>query len=167
MITFVTGGQRSGKSRHAQKLAEDFSASPVYLATARKWDAEFEARIQRHKADRGKNWKTVELERFTSDIDFSDETVLLDCVTLWLNNIFFDNRFNAELSLRHAKEEWERLTRSSFNLIVVSNELGMGVIAENKETRLFTDLQGWMNQYIAAQADSVIFMVSGIPVKIK
>ena len=103
MITFITGGQRSGKSRYAQKLAEENSANPVYLATARKWDAEFEARIERHKADRGKKWRTIELERFNGNIDFSGETVVMDCVTLWLNNIFFDNQFNVEISLKQAR----------------------------------------------------------------
>ncbi|BDX39672.1 adenosylcobinamide kinase/adenosylcobinamide phosphate guanyltransferase [Tenuifilaceae bacterium CYCD] len=166
-VTLITGGQRSGKSRYAQKLAEENSANPVYLATARKWDAEFEARIERHKADRGEKWRTIELERFNGIIDFAGETVVMDCVTLWLNNIFFDNQFNVEISLKQAKEEWERLTKSSFRLIVVSNELGMGVIPENKEARQFADLQGWVNQFIASQADEVILMVSGIPLKVK
>ena len=92
---------------------------------------------------------------------------MLDCVTLWLNNIFFDNQFNVEVSLNQAKEELERLTRSSFNLIVVSNELGMGIIPESKESRQFADLQGWTNQHIAALADTVYLMVSGISLKIK
>lgn len=166
-VTLITGGQRSGKSRYAQKLAEENSPNPIYLATARRWDAEFEARIERHKADRGNKWRTVELERFNGDIDFTGETVVLDCVTLWLNNIFFDNQFNVEVSLNQAKEELERLTRSSFNLIVVSNELGMGIIPESKESRQFADLQGWTNQHIAALADTVYLMVSGISLKIK
>lgn len=89
------------------------------------------------------------------------------CVTLWLNNIFFDNDADVERSLKQAKEEWEQFTAHSFRLFVVSNELGMGVIPENQLSRRFADLQGWMNQFIAQQANEVVLMVSGIPVEVK
>lgn len=166
-IILITGGQRSGKSRYAQKLAETRSEKPVYLATARVWDEDFANRIKRHQNDRGKQWTTIEEEVHLSKNNFEGKTVLLDCITLWLTNIYHDNKYNVELALSQAKKEWAQFTRQNFTLIVVSNELGMGVHPENETARKFADLQGWMNQYIAQEANSVILMVSGIPVKIK
>lgn len=166
-ITFITGGQRSGKSRYAQQLAEAKSENPVYLATARIWDDEFKSRIRRHQSDRGNQWETIEEEKLISKLHLDKRTVLLDCITLWLTNIFHDNNYNVERSLEEAKKEWNTFIQQDFELIVVSNELGMGVIAENEIARKFTDLQGWMNQFIASIADEVFLMISGIPIKIK
>ncbi len=165
--TFITGGQRSGKSSFAQKLAEDMSDSPIYLATARKWDEDFEERIERHQADRSECWKTIEEEKDFSKLVLTDKTVLLDCITLWLTNIFHDNDYDLDKSLEFAKKQWKELIAQDFVLIVVSNELGMGTHAEHKVARKFADLQGWMNQYIAESADEVYLMVSGIPMKVK
>lgn len=166
-ITLITGGQRSGKSRYAQQLAETFSDKPVYLATARVWDEEFKLRIARHQNDRGEHWQNIEEEKILSAHVLTHKTVLLDCITLWLTNYFFDNHFNVDLALLQAKAEWERFVQQDFTLIVVTNEIGMGVIPDNEASRKFADLQGWMNQFIATRADQVILMVSGIPVKIK
>ncbi len=166
-ITFITGGQRSGKSSYAQRLAEDKSQSPIYLATARIWDDDFKLRVERHKSDRGKNWQTIEEEFQLSKHDFVGKTVLLDCITLWLTNIFYENKNDIDQSLMIAKNEWDKFTQQDFTLIVVSNELGMGVHPENEIARKFADLQGWMNQYIAKSANEVLLMVSGITVKIK
>lgn len=165
--TFITGGQRSGKSSHAQRLAEQNSESPIYLATARIWDDEFHSRVKRHQSDRGEQWQTIEEEVNISKYKLAGKTVLLDCVTLWLTNIFYQNNSDVEISLETAKKEWDKFTAQNINLYVVSNELGMGVIPENELARKFADLQGWMNQYIAKNADEVLLMVSGIPVKIK
>lgn len=166
-IIFITGGQRSGKSRFAQQLAEQKSANPIYLATARAWDADFKERIKRHQADRGNQWTTIEEEKHISELDLHGKTVLLDCITLWLTNIFHDNEYRIEEALTQAKEEWTRFIQQDFTLIVVSNEIGMGVIPEHESARKFADLQGWMNQYIASLANTVYLMVSGIPIKIK
>lgn len=166
-ITFITGGQRSGKSSFAQRLAEEKSDAPIYLATAHIWDDDFNARVERHKRDRGNNWQTIEEEIFLSKYIFTGKTVLLDCITLWLTNIFYQNKNDVDKSLEIAKSEWDKFIEHEFNLIVVSNELGMGVHPENEIARKFADLQGWMNQYIAKSADKVILMVSGIPVNIK
>jgi adenosylcobinamide kinase/adenosylcobinamide-phosphate guanylyltransferase len=166
-IIFITGGQRSGKSRYAQKLAEEKSESPVYLATARAWDTDFKKRIERHQRDRGENWTTVEEEKQLSKLNQKGKTVLLDCITLWLTNIFHDNGYDIDISLVQAKEEWDLFIRQDFTLIVVSNELGMGIHPEHEVSRKFADLQGWMNQHIASLADIAILMVSGIPIKIK
>ncbi|MEX0983177.1 MAG: bifunctional adenosylcobinamide kinase/adenosylcobinamide-phosphate guanylyltransferase [Bacteroidales bacterium] len=166
-ITLITGGQRSGKSSFAQKIAEEKSGNPIYLATARIWDNDFKNRIERHKADRGDCWQTIEEDKHISKHNLSNKTVLMDCVTLWLNNFFYDNNYDVEKSLEKAKSEWDKFITQNFNLIVVTNELGMGVHAENETSRKFADLQGWVNQYIAARANIVYLMVSGISIKIK
>lgn len=166
-ITLITGGARSGKSSFAQKLAEQKSDKPVYLATARIWDEDFADRVKRHQADRDERWQTVEEEKELSKHDFSGKVVMLDCITLWLTNFFHDHEYRLEEALEAAKAEWTRFTAQDMDLIVVSNELGMGVHPGNEAARKFADLQGWMNQFIAQQADTVFLMVSGIEVKIK
>ena len=93
--------------------------------------------------------------------------MLLDCITLWLTNYFHDSGYQLNNALYAAKAEWKKFVEQEMNLIVVSNELGMGVHPENEMARKFADLQGWMNQFIAAQADTVYLMVSGIDIKIK
>ena len=166
-ITFITGGQRSGKSRYAQQLAEKKSLNPIYLATARVWDEDFKQRIERHQADRNKIWQTIEEEKSISKLKLEGKIVLLDCITLWLTNIFHDNCYEVEKSLQEAKQEWDTFIAQNMELIVVSNELGMSIHAENEISRKFTDLQGWMNQYIAAKANNVFIMISGIQLQIK
>jgi len=166
-ITFITGGQRSGKSSYAQKLAKSQSENPIYLATARKWDKDFEKRIKRHKNDRNDNWQTIEEEKELAKLKLEGKTVVLDCVTLWLTNIFHDNEFDLEISLEYAKGQWQQFINQDFNLIIVSNELGMGVHPEHEVARKFADLQGWMNQFIAKSSDEVYLMVSGLPMKAK
>jgi len=166
-VVFVTGGQRSGKSSYAQQLAELKSEAPVYLATAHIWDEDFQKRVERHKSDRGEQWVTLEEEVEISRFDLKGKTVVLDCVTLWLTNIFYRNNSDVDRSLEQAKNEWKKFTKQEFTAIVVSNELGMGVHPENELARKFADLQGWMNQHIASCSDEVVLMVSGIPVEIK
>ena len=166
-ITFITGGQRSGKSSFAQQLALSKSDTPVYLATARVWDDDFKSRIQRHKSDRGDMWQTMEKEIDIHQVDINQKTVVLDCITLWLTNIFHDNEYDVEKSLKKATTIWDLFISKKAQIIVVSNELGMGIHAENEASRKFTDLQGWMNQYIAQTADEVFLMISGMPLKIK
>lgn len=166
-IIFITGGARSGKSSYAQGFAEKLSANPVYLATARKWDDDFGARIRRHQAERDERWTTLEEEKNLSRHDLNGKIVLMDCVTLWLTNIFHDNQYDLNRSLDEAKAEWNRFIKQDFTLIVVSNEIGMSLHAPDEVSRHFTDLQGWINQHIAQTADEVYFMVSGIPLKIK
>ncbi len=166
-ITFITGGQRSGKSSFAQRMAEKKAESPIYLATARIWDEDFQSRVKRHQSDRGEQWQTIEEQIEISKHNLTGKVVLLDCITLWLTNIFYENKNNIDESLEAAKEEWRKFIAQDFTLIVVSNELGMGVHPEHEIARKFADLQGWMNQYIAKTADDVFLMVSGIQVKIK
>lgn len=168
MIYLITGGERSGKSSYAQNLALQLSDSPIYVATARKWDSDFQNRIDRHQQERDARWTNIEKEKHLSEIDFTGKTALIDCVTLWLTNFFVDTKNDVELSLENAKTEFEKISiQENIHLIIVTNEIGMGVHADTHIGRKFTELQGWMNQFLASKADEVVLMVSGIPVKIK
>ncbi len=166
-IVLVTGGQRSGKSGYAQRLALSLTANPVYLATSRVWDEEHRKRILRHQAERGPEWTNIEEEKQLGKHDLTGRTVVIDCVTLWGTNFFFDNHSDVELSLQQLKDEFTRLIRQEAYFIFVTNEIGLGGVSENEIQRKFADLQGWLNQFIASHANEVILMVSGIPVKIK
>ena len=176
-IILVTGGQRSGKSRYAHQLALSLTDRPVYVATARIGDDEFRQRVRRHQAERGPEWTTIEEDRWLSRHDLSGRVAVIDCITLWCSNFLFD-RLGSESSESKVQEavnvcyeelrnEFDRFTAQDAVLIFVTNEIGMGGISPDLIQRQFTDLQGWMNQYIARKADRVVYMVSGIPVPIK
>lgn len=169
-IILITGGQRSGKSEYAERLALSLSGHPIYIATARVWDEEFAARVARHKARRGPQWTSIEEERMLSRHDVTGRVVVVDCVTLWCTNFFFnegDEQPTTEEALAAVKAEFDAFTSQDATFIFVTNEIGSGGVAENAVQRRFTDLQGWANQYIAAHADELILMVCGIPMKIK
>ncbi len=166
-IHLITGGQRSGKSSYAEKLALDLSETPIYLATSRIWDEEHRERIRLHQARRGKEWTTIEEEKELSKIAVAGKVVLIDCVTLWGTNFFFDLQSDVEQSLEALKQEFDKFTAQNATFIFVTNELGMGEMSMNATQRKFADLQGWLNQYIASKADEVTLMVCGIPTKIK
>ncbi|HAS45436.1 MAG TPA: adenosylcobinamide kinase/adenosylcobinamide phosphate guanyltransferase [Microscillaceae bacterium] len=166
-IYYITGGQRSGKSSYAQNLALELSNTPVYLATSRIWDADHRKRIERHQADRDERWTNIEEEKHVSQLDLHQKVVVMDCVTLWLTNFFSDSKYDVGQSLDAAKAEFDCLITQDFTLIIISNEIGMGLHAESEAGRKFTDLQGWMNQYIAQKSQYATLMVSGLPVKIK
>lgn len=166
-IVLVTGGQRSGKSGYAQKRALSLTTNPVYLATSRIWDEEFRQRVLHHQADRGPEWTNIEEEKYLSHHNLNGRVVVIDCVTLWATNFFFDNDSNVELSLAELKKEFNRLAEQDAYLIFVTNEIGLGGVSPDPVQRKFTDLQGWLNQYIASRADEVVLMISGIPLKIK
>lgn len=166
-IILITGGQRSGKSQKAEALALSLSDRPVYLATARIWDDEFQERVRRHKERRGPQWTNIEEEMYLSRHNLSGRVIVIDCVTLWLTNFFFTNNSDTDKVLEMAKKEFDAFTRQDATYIFVTNEIGLGGVSDNALQRRFTDVQGWMNQYIATKADEVILMVSGIEVKIK
>ncbi len=168
-IIFVTGGARSGKSSYAQNEALKLSQSPVYVATAKLYadDVEFKQRIQRHKNDRDERWTSLEEQFYVSKLDLANRIVVIDCVTLWLTNFFSLYKYDVEQSLQAFKQEINTLKKINATFFIISNEIGMGVHAETEIGRKFTDLQGWANQYIAQQANKVVFMVSGIAVNIK
>ena len=174
-IILITGGQRSGKSSKAEELALSLSDHPVYMATAHIWDEEFSERVRRHQERRGPQWTNIEEEMTLSKHDVTGRVVVIDCVTLWLTNILYSEELrvkseefaNLNSSLNLAKAEFDKFTETDATYIFVTNEIGSGGVSDNALQRKFTDLQGWMNQYIASKADEVILMVAGIAVKIK
>ena len=192
-IILITGGQRSGKSEKAEALALSLSTNPVYLATAHVWDDEFRERVRRHQERRGPEWTNIEEELYLSRHHLTGRVVVVDCVTLWLTNLLYNAECRTEngefatasegsadfaavanslLSTLHsilelAKREFDAFTQHDATYIFVTNEIGLGGVSDNALQRKFTDLQGWMNQYIAQKADEVILMVSGIEMKIK
>jgi len=166
-IILVTGGQRSGKSSYAQRLALSMDKQPVYLATSRIWDEEFRERVIRHQQDRGPEWTNLEEEKELSRHALQGRTIVIDCVTLWATNFFFENQSDVSLSLQQLKDEFDTFTRQDACFIFITNEIGLGGTSTDELQRKFTDLQGWLNQYIACRADEVVLMVSGVPVEIK
>lgn len=166
-IVLITGGQRSGKSSYAQRLALSLTDNPVYLATSRIWDEEYRKRIVRHQEDRGAEWTNIEEEKYLGRLQLPDRVIVIDCITLWGTNFFFDNKSDVELSLSELKEEFTRFTNQNAHFIFVTNEIGMGGISVDEVQRKFTDLQGWINQFIAEKANEVVLMVSGLPLTVK
>lgn len=166
-IHLITGGERSGKSAYAEAEALRLSPKPVYIATARIWDEEFAERVRRHQERRGPEWTNIEEEKALSRHALSGRTVLIDCVTLWATNFFFDLEQDIDRALQEMKAELERLFAQEAHFILVTNEIGLGGVPMDAVQRRFTDLQGWINQYIAARADRVTLMVCGIPVPVK
>lgn len=166
-LTFVLGGARSGKSRYAESLAERQQGPCVYLATAEAGDAEMEARIREHQARRGGRWQTVEtpfdLVSGLNAAAGADRCVLIDCLTLWLSN------------LMAAERDIEAETAALANVlpslagptIIVSNEVGLGIVPENDLARRFRDHAGRLNQAVAEVADSVMFVAAGLAIPLK
>ena len=124
-------------------------------------------RVIKHQERRGPEWTNIEEEKELSRHQVKDNVVLIDCVTLWCTNFFFDLDADVEVALQAVKQEFDNFIRQDATFIFVTNEIGSGAVSENAIQRRFTDLQGWMNQYIASKADQVYLMVSGIPVPIK
>ncbi len=177
-IILITGGQRSGKSEYAEQLALSLSDRPVYLATSRIWDEEFRQRVEMHKARRGPQWTNIEEEKELSRHDVSGRVVVIDCVTLWATNYFFDLQqesmrsaaaaaTHVERTLQALQAEFQKFTQQEATFIFVTNEIGSGGVSDNETQRKFTDVEGWMNQFVARQADEVVLMVCGIATRIK
>ena len=165
-VILITGGARSGKSRYAEDLALKLSKNPVYVATAHVWDEEFAERVKKHQERRGPEWTNIEEEKLLSRHDLTGRVAVIDCITLWCTNFFFDLQ-EVDTALEALKAEFDKFTAKDATYIFVTNEIGMGGVSDNAVQRKFTDLQGWMNQYVASKADEVILMVSGIAVKVK
>lgn len=165
-VILITGGARSGKSRRAEARAKAFSGRPVYVATAEALDAEMEGRIAEHRARRGTDWieREVPLDLVPALVaSDGDGARLVDCLTLWLSN------------LMHAERDWESevkalagaLPRLKSPIVLVTNEVGLGIVPDNALARSFRDAAGIMNQTIATAADEVEFVVAGLPLKLK
>ncbi len=172
-IILITGGQRSGKSSYAEHLALSLCPTPVYIATAHIWDEEFRQRVLRHQERRGSQWENIEEEKWLCRHDIYNKVAVIDCITLWCTNFFYNQTAkeweqpSVDIALKEIQEEFDRFTAQDATFIFVTNEIGSGGVSPDLIQRRFTDMQGWMNQYVARHADEVIMMVSGIPVKIK
>lgn len=174
--TLITGGCRSGKSRHAQRLAEQVPGGKkpggkrCYIATCVPQDAEMRQRVERHQAERGITWRTVEepieiAEAIEAHGPHAD-VILVDCLTLWISNLMGAGR-GMDAVAAAAHELAASVGRSACPLILVTNEVGAGIVPENAMARAFRDAAGLVNQIIAAACDQVILTVAGIPVTIK
>lgn len=166
-IILITGGARSGKSTYAERLALALSSHPVYMATARIWDEDFRERVRLHQERRGPEWTNIEEEKQLSRHNIEGHVVLVDCLTLWCTNFFFDLDSDMNRTLEAVRQEFDAFIQQEAIFIFVTNEIGMGGTSDNELQRKFTDLLGWVNQYVASRADEVILMVSGIPLTIK
>jgi adenosylcobinamide kinase/adenosylcobinamide-phosphate guanylyltransferase len=166
-IILITGGQRSGKSSYAQKLALSLSPNPVYLATSAVWDEEHRQRIERHKRDRGPEWTNIEELTELQDVNVEGKVVVIDCVTLWSTNFFNNTNGDVQASLSAITQRFNQFVQQDATFIFVTNEIGLGGISANDLQRRFTDLIGWVNQHIARQADEMVLMVSGIPLPLR
>jgi adenosylcobinamide kinase/adenosylcobinamide-phosphate guanylyltransferase len=166
-LTLVLGGARSGKSRYAERLIQESGLHPVYLATAEALDDEMAARIAEHRARRGARWRTVEepLDLAGALLRESgpERAVLVDCLTLWLTNLMVAKR-PVPAEMAHLVELLPTLPG---RLILVSNEVGLGVVPTDAMARAFIDHAGWLHQSIAERADVVVFMAAGLPLHLK
>ena len=179
---FLTGGARSGKSNFAQKLASDTSERVLFVATAEALDSDMKVRIENHQKERPKAWKTLEASssiagRIAEHIHDA-EVVLIDCLTLLVSNLmlgddrgFSENEINANEVENRVVGEVQSLidfmSKSDAIFIMVSNEVGLGIVPENRFARIYRDLLGKVNQLVAQHAGEVYFLVSGIPLKVK
>jgi adenosylcobinamide kinase/adenosylcobinamide-phosphate guanylyltransferase len=169
-IYFITGGARSGKSAFAEKLAAGFAGQRAYLATAQALDPEMAARIEKHRKDRGMTWDTYEeplaVAELLKKLSGRYDVVLLDCLTLWLSNVIAHTNGDDVVSFR-SEELVSAIKDFSGGCIIVSNEVGLGIVPDNPLARKFRDFAGILNQRVAQTADEVYFTAAGIPLKIK
>ncbi|HUC48484.1 MAG TPA: bifunctional adenosylcobinamide kinase/adenosylcobinamide-phosphate guanylyltransferase [Xanthobacteraceae bacterium] len=164
-LTLVLGGARSGKSRYAESVIAALTPPWTYVATAEAGDAEMAERIAAHRSRRGSNWHTVEAPRdLAAALKACDgRPVLVDCLTLWLSNLVLaDADLEAETTLLE-----QAVAAATAPVVLVANEVGSGIVPEYPLGRRFRDLQGILNQRIAARADRVVLVVAGIPLAVK
>jgi adenosylcobinamide kinase/adenosylcobinamide-phosphate guanylyltransferase len=169
-LALILGGTRSGKSGYALELAKKFSAPRLYLATAEAGDEEMAARIAKHRQDRGEGWDTMEVPLDLAGAVAAGQgryqVILADCLTLWLSNWLVRGGDSAELK-KVCLELVNILERAATPTILVSNEVGWGIVPENPLAREFRDWAGWLHQLLAAAADLVVLTVAGLPVILK
>ncbi|WP_421849882.1 bifunctional adenosylcobinamide kinase/adenosylcobinamide-phosphate guanylyltransferase [Novosphingobium sp.] len=166
-VVLVLGGARSGKSSFAEQLGDALAGQHIYLATAQALDDEMTSRIARHRADRASHWHTVEcpleLEESIREHDGKDAVLLVDCLTIWLSNLMLGDHDVAAARDRLAK----LVADIQGVLLLVSNEVGQGIVPDNALARQFRDEAGWLNQAMARAADEVWFVTAGLPQRLK
>jgi adenosylcobinamide kinase / adenosylcobinamide-phosphate guanylyltransferase len=169
-VIFITGGARSGKSRLAESLAQGYGAPLCYIATGEAGDTEMAERIALHRARRGEAWNTVEeplrLAEALKNADNRYRAVMVDCITLWITNLLLTEG-DAGNVLREVRTLAGLTRELTAPVLMVSNEVGMGIVPENALARTFRDLAGRANEILAASADEVYVMFSGLPLKLK
>jgi adenosylcobinamide kinase/adenosylcobinamide-phosphate guanylyltransferase len=169
-LIFITGGARSGKSRFAVKLAKQLASKVTFVATAIAKDEEMRERIRRHQDDRSAHWRLVEegknLSLVLSQLDASCELVIIDCLSFLISNLLLDNAKEGNI-VKQVREIAGKVLHLRPTFIVVSNEVGYGVVPPTRLGRSFRDICGQANQIMAEQAQEVYLMVSGIPLRIK
>lgn len=165
MIHLILGGARSGKSRYGQNMAEAKSPTPLYLATAEAQDAEMEQRIAQHQNDRDSQWllheEPIKLAQALEHLS-NHEMIVVDCLTLWLSNCLLANCWDEQRSAF-----LEALPRLQSDLILISNDVGHGVVPMGQLSRDFVDQSGWLHQELAAQSDHVTMVIAGLPQQLK
>ena len=164
-LTLVLGGARSGKSRHAEALIEALPAPWIYVATAQAWDEEMRERIALHRARRPQGWETVDapLDLPGALLAHAGRPILVDCLTLWLTNLILAEHDTAAAGTALI----EACAGARAPLVLVSNEVGLGIVPDNALARRFRDEAGRLHQALAARAGSVVFMVAGLPMRVK
>ena len=176
-LTLILGGARSGKSSYAQSLAEESGKTVTFVATAQALDEEMSARIKKHRAERSADWGTLEIPfDIASHVQqVRSDVVILDCITLLVSNLLMkfvkDDLVDEEPFTMEVQKEVDqlivKLRTQKKDWIIVSNELGLGLVPPYQMGRVYRDGLGWANQRLAREADKVIFMVAGIPTVIK
>ena len=166
----ITGGCRSGKSRQALSIADKFSGRKVFIATAEPLDDEMKERITKHQQERGKDWITQEGPLDPGAIIKREgkkaAIIVMDCLTLWVSNMMMKNMDRTSI-LEKMEELISECTRAHCTVILITNEVGAGIVPDNNLSRSFRDIAGEANQIAASKFDQVVHMVSGIPVTIK
>jgi len=167
----IIGGCRSGKSRYALEMAARAAGrEKIFIATLIPQDKEMEERVQRHQKERDQGWKTVEAPLLLSEaiVEHSsrDSIIVVDCLTLWLSNLLLEND-DSQIINRQIHKLIQTLETTQCPVYLVANEVGTGIVPENRLARLFRDMAGFCNQQVAACADRVVWMVAGIPATIK
>ncbi|MBY9061630.1 bifunctional adenosylcobinamide kinase/adenosylcobinamide-phosphate guanylyltransferase [Sphingomonas yunnanensis] len=166
-VTLVLGGARSGKSRHAQARAEARGGALVFVATAQALDDEMRARVAQHRADRDSRWRTVEAPLALAETIVAEgragSVLLVDCLTLWASNLLLGEA-DAALALDALDAA---LRDTAARVVLVANEVGLGIVPDNALARRFRDLAGTINQRVAARADRVVFVAAGLPLVLK
>jgi adenosylcobinamide kinase/adenosylcobinamide-phosphate guanylyltransferase len=167
----VIGGCRSGKSSHALHLAEQIPGQKIFIATCMPQDKEMEQRVLHHRQQRSNVWKTLEIPFLIPETinkhSLKGSVILIDCLTLWINNLIMDDEKDPTKIDKKIRNLTQSIVKAECPVILVSNEVGTGIVPDNKLARLFRDLAGFANQEVAACVDRVIWMVAGIPVIIK
>lgn len=169
-ITFLLGGARSGKSSYAIKLAREYGGKVAFIATCQPLDAEMKKRIRLHKKTRPSCWQTFEepkdVAALLKKIGAKFDTIIIDCLTLMISNLMMDGERETTIQ-KKLKDMLGALDKMKTQAIIVSNEVCLGIVPDNKLGRTFRDIAGKINQIAASKADNVFFLVSGIPWKIK